>query len=137
MTQARDARAGSDAAPRHARLLAERASDVDLAIRPLQNEETSLLLPGGTIELSPQLDPEGSSLLAAVVERDLRLSSSRCGDFARALQVLEQHPNLHDLGTRFVTHRFTAEDLGSAFRIARGRDCIKAIVEHPVGPSSS
>ena len=62
-------------------------------------------------------------------DRGLRLSSSRCGDFRRALALLAQ-PALRGIGARFVTHRFDAAQLPEAFAVAATRACVKAVIEH-------
>jgi len=58
------------------------------------------------------------------------LSTSRCGDFRKALALVAADERLRGLGARFVTHRFAAADLPAAFGVARSRGCIKAVVEH-------
>jgi hypothetical protein len=63
------------------------------------------------------------------VSRNLRLSSSRCGDFRAALELFAADPRLQRLGERLITHRFRAADLPRAFEVARSRACIKAVVE--------
>ena len=64
------------------------------------------------------------------MERGITLSSSRCGDFRMALGLLAMDPVLRELGRRFVTHRFPAEELRIAFDTARQPGCIKAVVVH-------
>jgi hypothetical protein len=76
----------------------------------------------------PEARVDGAPLLAAVVGRGLRLSTSRCGDFAQALAALAADPELARIGERLVTHRFGGDRLAEAFATARSRGCIKAIV---------
>lgn len=109
------------------------AASVDAAIRPGRAGGRSLLRPRGRVLITGQPAAGaggGSALLDAVVARGLMLSSSRCGDFAAALQLLERNPALRTLGARFVTHRFEAADLPNAFGVAASRACVKAVVRH-------
>jgi threonine dehydrogenase-like Zn-dependent dehydrogenase len=114
--------------------VADTAAAVDAVIRPHAGDERSLLRPRGTILLHPAAAPFADSpLLTAIATSDLRLSSSRCGDFHAALQLLATDAELARIGERLVTHHFRADDLVQAFATARSRGCIKAVVEHPAG----
>jgi threonine dehydrogenase-like Zn-dependent dehydrogenase len=106
---------------------------VDRAIRPSQESELSLVRPRGEIVLSgsSQSRVADSPLLRAVAGRGLRLSSSRCGDFREALELVRGDPDLLRLGEILVTHRFAAGEIRRAFAVARSPDCIKAVIEHP------
>jgi threonine dehydrogenase-like Zn-dependent dehydrogenase len=122
--------ADRDGLPRADVAVADTAAQVDAAIRPLAGVEQALVRPRGAILVPVAADVATSPLLAAVAGRGLRLSSSRCGDFAAALALLAADPALCRLGERLVTHRFAAADLPAAFATARSRACIKAVVEH-------
>lgn len=119
--------------PRADVAVVDSAAGVAAAIRPVAGVEESLVRPRGDVLVLPEADVAGSLLLEAVVRRGLRLSSSRCGDFAPALDLLATDPELARIGERLVTHRFRADDLASAFAVARSRACIKAVVEHDQG----
>lgn len=110
-------------------------AEADRAIRPRAADERSLVRPRGAILVHPWARVERSALLRAVLERNLRLSSSRCGDFRRALELIRSDPELRRLGEKLVTHRFGAGDLEHAFETARLSGCIKAVVEHEPGVS--
>jgi len=99
------------------------------AVRPVPGVERPLVRPRGAVWLHPSAEVDGSPLLAAVRDRGLRLSSSRCGDFRLALAMLAK-PALRGVGRRFVTHRFDAAQLSEAFDVARTRGCVKAVVQH-------
>ena len=118
------------ALPRADAAVVANAEQVDRAIRPLADDETSLVRPCGRIWIHPRADTGGSPLLEAIVRRDLRLSSSRCGDFETALALLAGDAELRDLGDRFVTHRLSASSIADAFRAARSEACIKAVLAH-------
>jgi threonine dehydrogenase-like Zn-dependent dehydrogenase len=120
----------TDGLPRADVAVADSPAAVDAAIRPRAGREEALLRPRGEILVLAAAANAGSGLLDAVVARDLRLSSSRCGDFRAALRMLAQDPELLRLGERLVTHRFAAGDLAAAFATARSRGCIKAVVVH-------
>lgn len=99
------------------------------AVRPVPGRERPLVRPRGELWLHPAAEVGGSPLLAAVRDRGLRISSSRCGDFRLALELLAR-PGLRGVGERFVTHRFDAAQLPEAFAVAGSRACVKAVIEH-------
>ena len=99
------------------------------AVRPVPGVERPLVRPRGATWLHPAAEVGASPLLAAVRDRGMRLSSSRCGDFRLALAMLAT-PALRGVGQRFVTHRFDAAQLSEAFEVARTRGCVKAVVQH-------
>lgn len=122
--------AATDGLPRADVAVVDSAAGVDAAVRPRGAAEPALVRPRGAVLLHPDSAVDGSSLLTAVVGRGLVLSSSRCGDFAVALQMLAADPELARIGERLITHRFPAGQLVDAFATAGARGCIKAIVEH-------
>lgn len=75
------------------------------------------------------METSGSSLLAAVTQRGLRLSSSRCGDFHAAIDLLSKNEGLREIGERLVTHHFSNADMNEVFAVARSPECIKAVVK--------
>jgi threonine dehydrogenase-like Zn-dependent dehydrogenase len=99
------------------------------AIRPDGFGEYSPVRPTGVIFYAGQA-PENVSLLRHVQRKNLRLSSSRCGDFDAAIELLTSDEALRDLGARMTTHRFPAARLADAFQAAAGKDCVKAVVSH-------
>ena len=105
------------------------SSGVDQALRPSPDHETGLVRARGTIVIGQAKASDGP-LLTAVTQRDLRLTSSRCGDFTAALSLLEEDPELRKALPRVITHRMPIERLKDAFRLARSSECIKVIVDH-------
>jgi len=105
----------------------------DAAIRPHSGSEASLVRPRGAVLVHPDANVRDSVLLQAVVGRGLRLTSSRCGDFRSALDLLASDSELRCIGDRLVTHHFVADDLEAAFRVAGSRACVKAVVTHGAG----
>ena len=120
--------ADADGLPRADVAVADDAVGVDAAVRPRPGREEPLVRPRGLVLCHPEARVDGAPLLAAVVGRGLRLSTSRCGDFAQALAALAADPELARIGERLVTHRFGGDRLAEAFATARSRGCIKAIV---------
>ena len=120
--------ADADGLPRADVAVADDAAGVDAAVRPRAGSEEPLVRPRGLVLLHPQTATAGAPLLDAVVRRGLRLSTSRCGEFAPALALLASDSELARIGERLVTHRFRGEQLAEAFATARSRGCIKAVV---------
>lgn len=119
--------------PRADVAVAGSAEQVAAAIRPSSEQETSLVRPRGAVLVHPEADVTDSVLLDAVVARGMRLTSSRCGDFGSALDLLAGDKELQRIGERLVTHQFEASQLEEAFAVAGSRSCIKAVVTHAAG----
>ncbi|MFY9343938.1 MAG: alcohol dehydrogenase catalytic domain-containing protein [Planctomycetota bacterium] len=136
---AREVWATTKGLPRADLAVASDAAGIDAAIRPVPGVERSLVRPRGRILLchANAAAAETSPLLAAIRDRGLVLSSSRCGDFRAAIDLLANDPELQRLGERLVTHHFPIADLPRAFAVARGRGCIKAVIEHETRGATS
>lgn len=119
------------ARPRFDRAVVGSAAQADLVIRPSAYHERSLVMPRGEILVHPSAKTTNSPLLAAIVERKVRLSSSRCGDFHQTLELMAHSPKLRRIGDELITHRVAVDDLPRAFEVARSADCIKVVIEHP------
>jgi hypothetical protein len=125
--------ASRDGLPRADVAVVDATLGVDAAIRPRAGSEEALVRPRGLVLVHPAATTANSPLLQAVVARGLVLSSSRCGDFRQALDLLAADAELARIGERLVTHRFPATALVDAFATARSRGCIKAVVaQEPV-----
>ena len=124
-----EAETGS-ALPRVDRVVVGSAAQADQAIRPSANHERSLVMPRGEILVHPHATTTDCPLLAAIVQRKIRVSSSRCGDFHQAVDLMVNDPELCRIGEELVTHRFPVVDLPRAFEVARSSNCIKVVVEH-------
>lgn len=122
--------AASSGLPRADVAVIDSIAQVDAVVRPRPESEEALIRPRGVIYAHPSTDVAGSDLLAAVVGRGLRLSSSRCGDFRKALELLASDEDLRRIGERLVTHHFESDDLMKAFEVAGSRACVKAVVTH-------
>ncbi len=108
------------------------AASVDAVIRPSPADEHSILRPRGTIWIDgrSRSDARTGELLEAVLEKDLRVSTSRCGDFHAALDLLAADAALRERVRSLVTHEFEANAIVEAFATARSEACIKAVVVH-------
>jgi threonine dehydrogenase-like Zn-dependent dehydrogenase len=115
--------------PKADAVVVDSAEELVQAIRPSGFCEYSPVRPTGLIFYAGQA-PDNVSLLRQLQRKGLRLSSSRCGDFDAAIELLRSDEALHDLGARMISHRFPAARLADAFAAAAGKDCIKAVVSH-------
>ena len=70
-----------------------------------------------------------SPLVHKIIDDGLRLTSSRCGDFRRAIQLLLDDADLRDIGEKLVTDTFDNSDMNATFATARSPECIKAVVK--------
>ncbi|MEZ6195039.1 MAG: alcohol dehydrogenase catalytic domain-containing protein [Planctomycetota bacterium] len=109
-------------------VVATSVAAVDAAIRVEGGGEVGLVRPRGTILIDPRARG-ASPLLDAVIDRDVRVVASRCGDFSRALALLAGDTELRRLGERFVTDRYRRDELPAAFARAGAPDCLKVVVD--------
>ncbi len=109
--------------------VATTTADVDALLRPVPGVERGLVRARSTILL---VDGGGADdLVARLRQRGLRLGSTRCGDFAAALDLLVDPTLAQRLGERMITDVVPAVRLDEGFaRAAGGR---KVIVTHPGG----
>lgn len=120
----------TDGLPRADVAVVDSAAQADAAIRPQSGNELALVRPRGAVLVHPDASIADSVLLAAVATRGLRLTSSRCGDFRAALDLLATDGELRRIGERLVTHHFPANELKEAFAVAGSRACVKAVITH-------
>jgi threonine dehydrogenase-like Zn-dependent dehydrogenase len=104
-------------------VVAGRLAEVDEAIRS----------PGGRSVRARGLvllarDAPREALAAAIVGRGLVVTSSRCGDFRAALDLL---PHVPDLASALVTATLPASRLAEAFAAAADRAHVKVVVTQP------
>lgn len=105
------------------------AEMADLAIRPSADHQRSVVKPRGDILFTEEArDSTDSPLIHKIIDDGLRLTSSRCGDFQRAIQLLLDDPELRQVGEKLVTHTFDNSDMNATFAKARSPECIKAVV---------
>lgn len=107
----------------------ESIESVDRLLRPWPDREQGIIRPTGTI-LVADTGQARDGLLSPMLERGIRISTSRCGDFRRALPILQALLERGiDLGA-IVTETLPAAELPRAFERARSPGNIKVVVEH-------
>jgi hypothetical protein len=117
-------------APRPGSIVVSDVEAFSRAVRPTEGSEESAIMPRGRIRLRRGADVGDSGLLRAVRDRGLVLSSSRCGDFRPAIELLERNMELRRIGARLITHQLDATDMNHVFEVAASPACIKAVVRH-------
>ena len=115
--------------PRFDLAIVSSLAEADQVIRPRAEEELSLVRARGAILLAA--DSGESALAHAIVERGLEIHTSRCGDFHRALEILEKNPEItRALEENLITHRFALSNIAEAFDVAADSEkSVKVIVE--------
>lgn len=100
--------------------------DVDEAIRPVPGVEFSVVRPRGFVFVARG---RGQSLLdAALFDKSVVVSSSRCGDFRTALELLSRHPDMVDRLSHFVTGSYPLGRISEAFEAAARPEHTKILV---------
>ncbi len=124
----------ADGLPRADIAVLDESAGIDEVLRPSEARPVSLVRPRGEILLlaSARSSEAAAPLPHAVIERGLRVSSSRCGDFHAALAALGRDPELKRVSRTLITHRFPVHQIERAFSVARSHRCIKVLVQHPV-----
>jgi threonine dehydrogenase-like Zn-dependent dehydrogenase len=107
----------------------ESIDSVDKLLRPWPDREQGIIRPRGTI-LVADVGQTKAGLISPILERGITISTSRCGDFRRALPILQAllEGGL-DLGA-ILTDTLPASELPSAFERARSPGSIKVVVTH-------
>jgi threonine dehydrogenase-like Zn-dependent dehydrogenase len=107
---------------------------VDEAIRPRAGHERGLVRARGVIAVVDSGQPR-DALLTALLDKRLRIGTTRCGDLRAALDVLADPTTglAERLGERLVTSRVAAVRLEDAFARATDPAIIKVAVTHPDG----
>lgn len=123
--------------PRVDAVVVREAAEIDSAIRPDPTREASPVRPGGRIlvrsDAPSRAAPARSADTGPIAEalaRGLRISTSRCGDFHAAVELLAGDAQLRRLGDLMVSHRYPASALAEAFACARSPSGLKVLVEH-------
>jgi len=104
---------------------------VDDVIRPWPDREWGFVRPRGDILVADVGQPR-QGLLEPLLGRKIRISTSRCGDFRRAIPALEALMNLGIDPGVLVTDRFPLGELPRAFDQARSGKSIKVVITHQI-----
>ncbi len=102
---------------------------IDYAIRPWAGIEQGLVLPRGLI-LVAHPGQERDPLLESILDKKIKISTSRCGDFHQAIPAMETLLTLGIDLTNIITDRRPVSDLPAAFDRARSADSLKVVVDH-------
>lgn len=109
--------------------IVESIESVDRILRPWPDREQGIIRPTGAI-LVADVGQARSGLLLPMLERGIRISTSRCGDFRRAMPLMQTLLEEGiDLGA-IVTEAVPASELPRAFERARSPENIKVVVVH-------
>jgi threonine dehydrogenase-like Zn-dependent dehydrogenase len=113
---------------------AQTVEQLNLLIRPNKNHDRGIVMTRGTIGVLPGgSDP----LLALLLSKGIKISSSRCGDFNDAVTILSGDANgirTRSLLEQLVTHWFDLEKIEAALEhvSAKGPEVLKVVVNtHP------
>ena len=107
----------------------ESIETVDRLLRPWPDREQGIIRPTGRILVADVGQPR-AGLLSPILERGIRIGTSRCGDFRRALPIMETLLDHGiDLGA-IVTETLPASELPAAFERARSPGNIKVVAIH-------
>jgi threonine dehydrogenase-like Zn-dependent dehydrogenase len=107
-------------------------SGVDTAVRPRPGIERGLVRPRGTIAVLDTGQPR-SGILEALLDKGLRVTTTRCGDFRPAIDLLaDPRANLAErLGELMVTDTLPASRLADALKRAADPRSVKVLVSQP------
>lgn len=118
----------SNSLPRFDIGIVTKLEELDKVIRPTSQNEESLIRPRGAILF--QGDSK-DNLLLEFVSNGGRIRTSRCGDFQRALDILEKDKKLSEkLSFFMISHLFPVKELPEAFQIAEAKRSVKVVVKH-------
>jgi threonine dehydrogenase-like Zn-dependent dehydrogenase len=107
----------------------ESIESVDRLLRPWPDREQGIIRPTGRI-LVADAGQARAGLLSPILERGIKIGTSRCGDFRRALPIMQTLLEKGiDLGA-IVTETLPAGELPRAFERARSPGNIKVVVVH-------
>lgn len=117
-----------DRLPRFDIGIASTIEEIDSIIRPDKKKEKSLVRPRGGILVRGK---GGSNPLLSFIASGKRLRTSRCGDFHRAIALLEENTHVAETMTELIiTHEASAADLPRAYSKAKDPDMLKILIRH-------
>ncbi|MDH5407028.1 MAG: alcohol dehydrogenase catalytic domain-containing protein [Gammaproteobacteria bacterium] len=107
--------------------------ELDQVLRVDKNKPGSLLKPTGKLFLSKEHADDKETLLSrSILQRNIQIHTSRCGDFAAAIDMLRQNPEtINWLQHQFVTHIMPLDAIAEAFVIAADSTKSKKVVIKP------
>jgi threonine dehydrogenase-like Zn-dependent dehydrogenase len=107
---------------------------IDAVIRPIAASERGLVRPRGLVAVADIGQPR-DALLSALLDKGLRVTTSRCGDLGAAIDLLADPAAglAHGLGERMVTDLVPALRLEDAFARSAGHRSVKVVATHAAG----
>ena len=121
--------------PRFDLAIVSTLQEADVVIRPT-TQNTSLVRARGAILVFsetevPPVQSNDDLLLHALLERNIELRTSRCGDARASLELLDTNPELaKNLEETLISFRSTLDGLNDTFQKAKNStQCIKALIE--------
>jgi threonine dehydrogenase-like Zn-dependent dehydrogenase len=105
----------------------ESPAAIDGVLRPTPGVERGLVRPRGLVLVAGAGSARGP-LADALLDRGVLVTTSRCGDFTSALDVL---PDVDDLAATLVTAVRPGDRLADAFAAAARSDHLKVVVTQP------
>ncbi|KAJ3073938.1 hypothetical protein HK102_005910 [Quaeritorhiza haematococci] len=114
--------------PRFDLAVVSSAQEIDDVLRPNEGNDRGLVRARGAILIAPyptsnaeQHQNQQLDLPTLLVHRNLRLSSSRCGDLRRTVSLLSKEPRVASLIEELVTHEYPLSRLEHAMDVASGK----------------
>ncbi|KAJ3274939.1 hypothetical protein HDV01_001803 [Terramyces sp. JEL0728] len=111
---------GGSQLPRFDLAVCSTAKEVDDIVTPNTNHDRSLIRVRGAILVA---DPGDNSLLQTICQRNVRITTSRCGDFQSAISTLQEKGSaaLVEHLKKMITHEYSLEQLPYALDIVSGK----------------
>ncbi|WCL49426.1 alcohol dehydrogenase catalytic domain-containing protein [Leptospira sp. GIMC2001] len=121
--------------PRYDIVIIGSLDEIDMAIRPQEGKEESLVRPRGAILVHTKESGKSTEdtpvPMMEFFAKGKGIRSSRCGDFHLALKLLEENPSVaKSMAENMVSHEYPASELELAFETAKSPDAIKVMVKH-------
>jgi len=107
-------------------------SELDQILRPeLENHNKGLVRTRGAVLLLKPKESKPANLLEEMInEKNIKIHTSRCGSFAKALKMLDMFFSDGSLGKFMISHKFGLGDLDKAFKVATdSQQSVKVMVD--------
>ena len=112
-------------------VVVESVEQINQVLDSTNPDRQKILNPLGMIAVSKNLKKDADNLLFKSLQKsDFKITSSRCGSFKKAIDVMAKNPTLNEISDKFITHKYSAKELPKAFEVAKSKECVKAIIFH-------
>ncbi|CAG8547114.1 10456_t:CDS:2, partial [Racocetra fulgida] len=123
--------------PRFDLAVVSKIEEIDSIIRPVNNEEFSILRPRGAILYAPPLSIKEDktsnemNLLKKVLQEDnIQIWSTRCGNLSNSLEMLSSNEDVTKiLGENMISKEVKLQDINDGFSLAASENVIKVTVD--------